>query len=274
VSTSTLPAAAAPRQVRTTLGVPNVIRSEWTKLRSVRSTYWTAFIAFFVSVGITVLASSELVHNFARERDHLDGFDAANFSLQSLYAAQIALGTLGVLTITGEYATGMIRTTLTSVPQRRSVIALKALVYGLAMLVIGEIMSFAAFGIGQAILHQKHIGVSLSDPGVFRVVFGGGLYLTTVGMLAFGLGALLRRTAAGLATFFGVLFLPSALIDLLPNSWRANAIKFAPANAGTQILNRNRVHEMLGPWQGLGMLALYAAIILLGALYLVGRRDA
>ena len=274
MSTSTLPAASSPRQVRTTLGVPNVIRSEWTKLRSVRSTYWTAIVALLVSVGITVLGCAEMVHNFARESDHLVGFDAANFSLQSLYAAQIALGTLGVMTITGEYATGMIRTTLTSVPQRRAVIALKALVYGLAMLVIGEIMSFAAFGIGQAILHEKHIGVSLSDPGVVRVVFGGGLYLATVGMLAFGLGALFRRTAAGLATFFGVLFLPSALIDLLPNSWRANAIKFAPANAGTQILNRNRVHEMLGPWQGLGMLALYAGIILLGALYLVGRRDA
>jgi ABC-2 type transport system permease protein len=274
VSSATLPAAAAPREARTTIGVGNVIRSEWTKLRSVRSTYWTAIVALLVGVGIAVLGCAEMVHNFARERDHLIGFDAANFSLQSLYAAQIALGTLGVLTITGEYATGMIRTTLTSVPQRRAVIALKALVYGLAMLVIGEIMSFAAFGIGQAILHEKHLGVSLSDPGVLRVVFGGGLYLTTVGLLAFGLGALLRRTAAGLATFFGVLFLPSALIDLLPNSWRADAIKFAPANAGTQILNRTRVHDMLGPWQGLGMLALYAGIILLGALYLVGRRDA
>jgi ABC-2 type transport system permease protein len=257
-----------------TLGVSNVIRSEWTKLRTVRSTYWTAIIAAIAAIGITILGSAELVHNFASEQFRLDGFDAANFSLQGLYAAQIALGALGVLTITGEYATGMIRTTLTSVPQRRAVIALKGLVYGVAMLVVGEAMSFAAFGIGQAILHQKHIGVSLSDHDVLRVVAGGGLYLTAVGMLAFGLGALLRRTAGGLASFFGVLFLPSALIDLLPNAWRAEAMKFAPANAGTQILSTHKVQGMLGPWQGLGMLALYAAVILLGALFLLGRRDA
>jgi ABC-2 type transport system permease protein len=255
-----------------TIGLANVVRSEWTKLRTVRSTYWTAIAAVVATVGIAVLGASEYVHNF--DPRNLEGFDAANFVLQGLYVAQIALGALGVLTITGEYATGMIRTTLTSVPQRRVVIAVKGLVYLVAMLVIGEIVSFATFGIGQAILHLKHAGVSLSDPGVLRVVIGGGLYLTSVGLLAFALGTLVRRTAGALASFFGVLFLPSALIDLLPNSWRADAIKFAPANAGTQILNTYRVHDMLGPWQGLGVLTLYGIVILLGALYLLGRRDA
>jgi ABC-2 type transport system permease protein len=255
-----------------TIGLANVVRSEWTKLRTVRSTYWTAIAAVVATVGIAVLGASEYVHNFAPK--NLEGFDSANFILQGLYVAQIALGALGVLTITGEYATGMIRTTLTSVPQRRVVIAVKGLVYLVAMLVIGEIVSFATFGIGQAILHLKHAGASLSDPGVLRVVIGGGLYLTSVGLLAFALGTLVRRTAGALASFFGVLFLPSALIDLLPNSWRADAIKFAPANAGTQILNTDRVHGMLGPWQGLGVLTLYGVVILVGALYLLGRRDA
>jgi ABC-2 type transport system permease protein len=260
-----------PREADT-IGLLNVVRSEWTRLRTVRSTYWTAIAAVVATVGIAVLGASEFVHNF--DPRNLEGFDAANFVLQGLYVAQIALGALGVLTITGEYATGMIRTTLTSVPQRRVVIAVKGLVYLVAMLVIGEIVSFATFGIGQAILHLKHAGVSLSDPGVLRVVIGGGLYLTSVGLLAFALGTLVRRTAGALASFFGVLFLPSALIDLLPNSWRAGAIKFAPANAGTQILNTYRVHDMLGPWQGLGVLTLYGIVILLGALYLLGRRDA
>jgi ABC-2 type transport system permease protein len=254
------------------IGFGNVVRSEWTKLRTVRSTYWTAIAAVVATVGVAVLGASEYVHNF--DPRNLEGFDAANFVLQGLYVAQIALGALGVLTITGEYATGMIRTTLTAVPQRRVVVALKGLVYLLAMLVIGELVSFTTFGIGQAILHLKHVGVSLSDPGVLRVVIGGGLYLTSVGLLGFALGTLVRRTAGALASFFGVLFLPSALIDLLPNSWRADAIKFAPANAGTQILNTHRVHEMLGPWQGLGILTLYGFAILLGALYLLGRRDA
>jgi ABC-2 type transport system permease protein len=254
------------------IGLANVVRSEWTKLRTVRSTYWTAIAAVVATIGVAVLGASQFVHNF--DPRNLEGFDAANFVLQGLYVAQIALGALGVLTITGEYATGMIRTTLTAVPQRRVVVALKGLVYLCATLAIGEIVSFTTFGIGQAILHQKHAGVSLSDPDVLRVVIGGGLYLASVGLLGFALGTLVRRTAGALASFFGVLFLPSALIDLLPSSWRADAIKFAPANAGTQILNTHRVQDMLGPWQGLGMLTLYGFALLLGALYLLGRRDA
>ncbi len=255
-----------------TIGLPNVVRSEWTKLRTVRSTYWTAIAAALGTIGIAVLGATEYVRNFTP--DKVEGFDAANFILQGLYLAQIALGALGVLTITGEYATGMIRTTLTAVPQRRVVIALKGFVYLVAMVIIGEILAFSTFGIGEAILHLKHAGASLSDPNVLRVVIGGGLYLASVGLLAFALGTLVRRTAGALASFFGVLFLPSALIDLLPSSWRADAIKFAPANAGTQILNTHRVHDMLGPWQGLGMLTLYGLVILLGALFLLGRRDA
>lgn len=109
-----------------TIGLTNVVRSEWTKLRTVRSTYWTAVAAVLATIGIAVLGSTQYVRNF-RPGD-LEGFDAANFVLQGLYVAQIALGALGVLTITGEYATGMIRTTLTAVPQRRVVIALKGLV--------------------------------------------------------------------------------------------------------------------------------------------------
>lgn len=256
----------------TSIGLANVTRSEWTKLRTVRSTYWTAIVAVLATIGIAVLGAVEYVHNFRPE--NLEGFDAANFILQGLYLAQVVLGALGVLTITGEYATGMIRTTLTSVPQRRVVVAVKGFVYLVAMFVIGEVISFTTFGIGEAILHLKHAGVSLGDPHVLRVVFGGGLYLTAVGLLGFALGTLVRRTAGALATFFGVLFLPSALIDLLPNSWRADAIKFAPANAGTQILNTYRNHDMLGPWSGLAVLVLYGGVILLGALYVLGRRDA
>jgi ABC-2 type transport system permease protein len=255
-----------------TLGVSNVIRSEWTKLRTVRSTYWTAIAAVFATIGIAILGAPEYIRHFAPK--NLEGFDAANFILQGLYLAQVALGALGVLTITGEYATGMIRTTLTAVPQRRAVVALKAFVYLVATFVIGELISFTTFGVGEAILHARHAGVSLHDPQVLRVVFGGGLYVTSVGLLAFGLGVLVRRTAGALATFFAVLFLPSSLVDLLPQTWRSTALEFAPANAGTQIINLHRAHDMLGPWAGLGMLTLYGGVILLGALFLLGRRDA
>jgi hypothetical protein len=261
-------AIAAP----TRIGVPNVLLSEWTKLRSLRSTYWTAFAAVLAAIGIAILGCASFVQHFAPS--DVIGFDAAAFSVQGLYAAQILVGALGVLTISGEYATGMIRTTLTSVPQRRSMLALKGAVYTAAALVLGEIASFAAFGIGQAILHEKGAGVSLADHNVLRAVIGGGLYIAVVGLLAFGLGALVRRTAGALATFFAVLFLPSALIDLLPSSWHDTVMKFAPANAGTQIMSLHRQHDMLSAWNGLGVLALYAVVITGLALYFVRRRDA
>jgi hypothetical protein len=256
----------------TTIGVPNVLLAEWTKLRSLRSTYWTAIAAVVAAIGIATLGCVSFVPHI-KPKDVI-GFDAANYSVQGLYAAQILLGALGVLTISGEYATGMIRTTLTSVPQRRSVLALKGAVYTAAALALGEIASFGAFGVGQAILHEKGAGVSLSDHNVLRVVVGGGLYMAVVGLLAFGLGALVRRTAGALATFFAVLFLPSALIDLLPSGWHDTVMKFAPANAGTQILSLHRQHDMLSAWNGLGVLALYAVVITGAALYFVGRRDA
>ena len=166
-----------------TIGWANVVQSEWTKLRTVRSTYWTAIAAALATIGIAVLGAAQYVHTF--NPSNLEGFDAANFVLQGLYVAQIALGALGVLTITGEYATGMIRTTLTTVPQRRVVVALKGLVYLVAIVIVGEVLSFATFGIGQAILHASTRRASLSDPGVLRVVVGGGLYLASVGLLAF-----------------------------------------------------------------------------------------
>jgi ABC-2 type transport system permease protein len=271
MTTATLPPRAVDGRFAT-IGLGNVARSELTKLRSVRSTYWTAIVAVLITIGIAVLGTTSFVHHMSPS--DLNGFDAPNFVLQGLYAAQLALGALGVMTITGEYATGMIRTTLSSVPQRRTVVSTKGLIYLAAIFVIGELTSFATFAIGQAILKQKHAGVGLFDHDVLRVVIGGGLSVTAVGLLACAIGTLVRRTAGALSTFFAVLFLPSALIDLLPSSWRADAIKFAPANAGTQILNTHRVHGMLGPWQGLGMLTLYGVVILLGALYLLDRRDA
>lgn len=272
MTTATLPPRAADHGEFATVGLGNVARSEWTKLRTVRSSYWTAIFAAVATVAIAIIGATQYDRSFTPK--NLEGFDAANFILQGLYLAQIALGVLGVMTITGEYATGMIRTTLSSVPQRRTVIAVKGFVYLVAILLLGELISFTTFALGQSILHSKHAGVSLGDHNVLRVVLGGGLYITSVGLLAFALGVLVRRTAGALATFFGVLFLPSSLIDLLPTSWHATAMKFAPANAGTQILNVHQQHDMFGPWAGLGMLTLYGAVIFLGALYLLDRRDA
>jgi ABC-2 type transport system permease protein len=256
-----------------TIGFPNLLRSELTKLRSVRSTYWTALAAAVASVAAGGVICARIAAEMTAGQLGRSGFDGTLTSLNGLYLSQIMLGALGVLTISSEYGTGMIRATLAAVPQRRAMLAAKGLVFGLAVLAAGEAMSFAAFGLGQALLSGAHAGASLSQPGVLRAAAGGGLYLTVVGMLGFGLGALIRHTAGALTAFFGVLFLPSALTDLLPVGWHEAVQKFMPANAGTQIITVLHTPGTLGPWAGLGTLALYAAVILAVATVVTGLRD-
>lgn len=253
-------------------GFGDVLRSEWTKLRSVRSTYWTMFFAVTVTVVVAVIVCAK----WAQDIRHSPGttVDATTISLNGLFLAQVAIGTLGVLVISSEYGTGMIRATFGAVPQRRIVLAAKALVFTIVTLVVGETLSFVAFWLGQAILHGAHAGASLSQPQVLRAVVGGGLYLAAVGLLGFGLGALIQHTAGALSAFFGVLFALSALADLLPTSWRNDVMPYLPANAGTQIFTVDRVHDALAPWTGLAVLCGYAAAAIGVAALLVTRRDA
>jgi hypothetical protein len=267
------PHAAVRPSRPTTIGFANLLRSELTKLRSVRSTYWTAAAAVAASIAVGGWICAQAAADIAAGHLGRGGYDTTLASLNGLYLSQIIVGALGVLTITSEYGTGMIRATLAAVPQRRAMLAAKGLVFGLAALAAGEAMSFAAFGLGQALLAGVHAGASLSQPGVLRAVAGGGLYLTVVGLLGFGLGALIRHTAGSLTAFFGVLFLPSALTDLLPVRWHEHVQKYMPANAGSQVFTVIHQPGTLGPWAGLGMLALYTAVIGAAALVVTGVRD-
>jgi hypothetical protein len=263
--------SAAPVERR--LGFANLLLSEWTKLRSVRSTYWTALFAALATVALGALVCARMAVEINNGKESLGGFDPTTFSLDGLLIAQVAAGTLGVLVISSEYGTGMIRATFGAVPQRVAVLASKAFVLALATFVVGEIISFAAFGIGQALLSNAHAGVSLTSPGALRAVFGGGLYLTGVALFAFGLGTVIRHTAGALSAFFGLLFAPSVIIDLLPSSWH-NAINYMPANAGTQILTVDRTTGSLSPWAGFGLLCGYAAVAIAIGAVLTVRRDA
>ena len=250
-----------------------MLLSEWTKLRSVRSTYWTALVAVLATIAVGALISHQQANEIISGKDSLDGFDATLTSLSGIYLAQVAVGTLGVLVISSEYGTGMIRATMTAVPQRRAVLAAKGIVFATCTLVIGELLSFAAFGIGQVMLHSAHAGASLDQPDALRAATGGGLYLTAVGLLGFGLGALIRHTAGALSAFFGILFATTALVDLLPTTWRNHVINYMPANAGSQIITVVPTRYALAPWTGLVVLCLYAAAALIGAAVLVTRRD-
>ena len=230
----------------TSVGFGNVMRSEWTKLRTVRSTYWTAVIAVLATVALGAVICARFATEIDNGKQSLDGFDPTLTSLNGIYLAQVAIGTLGVLMISSEYGTGMIRATFMAVPQRRLVLAAKAMVFAAATFVAGEGMSFAAFGVGQLILGDAHpptapkarVAAALGDPDVLRAVFGAGLYLTAVGLLGFGLGALIRHTAGALSAFFGVLFALTVLVDLLPSSLAQHADQLPAGQLGQPDLHR------------------------------------
>src|SRR5262249_1669259 len=224
----------------------DVLRGEWTKLRTVRSAYLTGVVSVLATIGVCVIVCVKWADDIRKSPG--DTLDPTLASLNGIFLAQVAVGTLGVMVISSEYGTGMIRATFGAVPQRRAVLAAKGLVFTTVVLVGGELLSFAAFGIGQAILHGAHAGASLGQPEVLRGVLGGGLCLAAGGLLGCGLGALIRHPAGALSAFFGVLFALTALADLLPTSWRNDVIPYMPANAGTQIFSVDRVHDALAPW--------------------------
>ncbi len=250
-----------------------IMHAEWTKLRTVRSTYWTAVITALAVVGVAAGSCAQWANTIGQNHDRLADLDPVTASLTGTYLGQLAIGTLGVLVITAEYGTGMITATLTAIPQRRTVLAAKALTFTAAALVFGQLVGFAAFTLGQAILSTQHAGVSLTAPGALRSAAGAGLYLAAVGLLGFGIGAAVRHTAGALATLFGLIFLPSALADLLPPS-KHYVIEYMPANSGSQVFTANPHPPALAPWTGLAVFCLYVLASLIAAVILTERRDA
>ena len=252
-----------------------VLLSEWTKLRTLRSTVWSLLAVLGFLIGFAILVPEVIVHHWPPEnaRDAAT-FDAVGASLVGGFFAQLAIGVLGVLIITGEYATGMIRATLSAVPKRIPVLWAKALVYGVTCLVVASVAQLSAFLIGQAILSTKDIDVGFGDPNVARVVLGSALYLTCVGLLGLGLGALIRNTAGAITSLFGLLFVVSIVVHFLPASWSDHIEKYLPSNAGTVITNLHPEPNTLGPWTGLLVCLLYAVVALVLAGVALVRRDA
>jgi ABC-type transport system involved in multi-copper enzyme maturation permease subunit len=249
------------------------LRSEFTKIRSVRSTYWTLLALVVVTVGFGALASWG-----AATHEHGPFFDATQRSLGGLYISQLIMGVLGVLVITAEYSTGMIRTTLSTMPYRGTIVAAKAVVFTVVAFVTGLITCFASFFLGQALLASHHLNATLGQPNVLRAVIGGALFLTASGLLGFGLGLLLRHTAGAISSVVALLFVISILINFLPQSWQVHVDKWIPAIAGTQIWTTVAAGPgstpMFSPWTGFAVFCGYAAIALLAGLVLFRKRDA
>ena len=203
-------------------------------------------------------------------------FDATQQSLAGLYVGQLVIAVLGALTITSEYSTGMIRTTLSVQPRRGVVFAAKALVFAAVTLVTGLIAAFGSFFVGQAILSSHHLSATLGEPNVLRAVIGGALFLTACGMLAYGLGAILRHTAAAISAAIGLLFVLTVLVQFLPHTWQNNVDKWMPALAGSQIWTTKATGgpDLFSAWPGFAVLAGYAAVAIIAGLVCFRTRDA
>jgi ABC-type transport system involved in multi-copper enzyme maturation permease subunit len=222
-------------------------------------------VAVAAMIGLGAIISSA-------QSGHDAGFDPVSTSLSGVLLAQLAVGVLGVLFVTSEYSTGMIRTTFTAAPQRRSVIAAKAAIFGAVALLVGTVASLATFLVGQTIMSTH--GVSLTSPGALRSVIGVGLYLGLLAILAVGLGTIIRSTAGAIAALFGLILVVPAVAQALPTSLRDSVDKYLPSNAGQAIFHTIRDTSTLSPWAGLAVFFLYAAAALAAGVLLVGRRDA
>jgi ABC-2 type transport system permease protein len=249
--------------------------TEWIKLRTLWSSYWTLLAAVIAMAGFGAL----LCAAYARYLTPASraALDPASYSQSGFLLAQLAIGVLGVLTITGEYATGSIRSTLAAAPQRVTVLAAKATVFTSAAFVTGLAASLAAFFLGQAIFAGIGIHVHLGAPGTLRPVVGAALYLAVFGLLSLGLGALIRRTAGAIAILIAlVIFLPIS-VGALPAVWQNDLNPYLPSVAGQAVIGHTKFTppgHLPPPWTGFAVFCGYAAATLIAAAIAFSRRDA
>lgn len=234
-------------------------RMEWIKLRSLRSTWWTfgAALAGAVAIAIAVGANSGD-----------PSADVTNNVLAGVAPGLLLIGVLGVLTMTSEYSSGMVRATLAAVPDRRVLLAAKAAVFGGVTLVVAEVTAFTAFLSGRAALPHRVPAPGLGDPGALRAVVLSGVGIALIGLFGLGLGALIRHSAAALAVYAGAVFVVGQLLVAVASS----AVNYVPLAIVSGSLSERRPD--LPPWSGLAILSLYAVLTLGAGGLLLTRRDA
>jgi ABC-2 type transport system permease protein len=253
-----------------------VLVSEFTKFRSLRSTMWTLLTAVVLMIGIGALFSAVTASQYhTLSAADKAAFNAVTSSLNGVTFAVVAFGVLGVLMTSGEYSTGMIRSSLTAVPRRLPVLWGKLAVFAGMIFSISLVASFISFFLGQALLNSHHLGVSIAAPGALRSVIGAALYITVAGLIGVCFGGLFRNTAAGIATFAGVFFVIPPLAGLLPASVSGHLTPYLPSNAGEVIWGGARgVTHALSPWTGFALLCGYAAVLIAAAAWRLRGTDA
>jgi len=298
VQLSTLPPATGRA------GLRGVLASEFTKLRSVRSTYWTLAALFIISVGVAAIAGAAITSNIHNNPANKAGLDATQSSLIAFFEfGQLVIAVLGALVITSEYSTGMIRTSLTAMPRRSVVYTAKLIVFTTVTLIFSVVTSFITFFVGQAMMSGTGVAASLfhtvtipqgavmtpSGPQfspstyaitpseVLTAIIGSALFVTVVAIIAYGLGAIIRHTAGAITAAIGLMFVIPIFVQFLPSNWRFDIERFFPDAAGRVLsvtIGQNSDPHLWSAWPQFGVTLLYAAVLVGIGGYLFSKRDA
>ena len=283
--TTITPQLAHPSQRAhsTSLSFGGVLRSEWIKLRSLRSTTWSYLIVIAISLGMALIMSLSMGDgmNGGAGASSMPAAEQVSLIVQSsvfgVFFGQLVAGVLGVLVISGEYSTGMIRSTLTAVPKRLPALAAKAVVLFVATFVVGLLADLGAYIVSSIVFAGIDVSASLTDPAVYLPILGGALYLALVAVFALGVGTVLRSSAGGIATVLGLILLVPTVLQMIPAEWAHDLIPYLLPSAGLGIFTSTTAEptaDAFGAWLNLLIVLAWVGASIAGAAVLLKRRDA
>ena len=283
ITTAPTRPGSQPADFGTNLTFGGVLRSEWIKLRSLRSTIWSYALVVAISLGMALLMSLSMVNgmNGGADAASAPADQQASFvvdaSVFGVYFGQLVAAVLGVLVISGEYSTGMIRSTLTAVPRRLPALAAKALILGAATFVVGAIATFSAFAVSSVAFAGIDVSANLLDPAVFLPLLGGALYLSLVSLFALGVGTILRSSAGGIAAVLGILLLLPTVLQMIPADWAQDLVPYLISIAGMNTFTSTTAEataDGFGVWLNLAIVLGWVAAAGIGAATTLAKRDA
>lgn len=255
----------------TTSYLGRTVKSEWIKLASIRSTWWTALAMVVMGAGFTTIICGVFANDIAAGSNDSPG----EFITQGLIFSQISAVVLGALVVTSEYGTGMIRSTLAATPVRAKVLVAKAIVLSGFLFVVGTATAFIGYFGGNAFFRNEGVGISLGDEHILRSMFGAGLYMAGLGVLAAAIGLLVRHTAAAISIVLALVFIIGQVVQLIPGTFGEWVMKLMPGNAGPGIVVPVSFGpHMLSPWTGFAVFVGEIALLGLAGYALFQKRDA
>lgn len=266
----------------TSLSFGGVLRSEWIKLRSLRSTVWSYVAVVVIVVGMALVLASSIAAGGGNAPDTLGGSAEAQAGLfvQSstvgVFLGQLVVAVLGVLVIGGEYSTGMSRSTFTAVPRRLPVLAAKTAVLFVVTFLVGLAATVLAFVASAAVYAPHDVSASLADPDVFMPLLGASLYLALVAVFSLGVGMMVRASAGGIGIVLAFLLVVPTILQLVPADWAQDIHPYLLATAGTNMFAPAEITgpEVLTTWEDLLVVFGWVAASLAGAATLLVKRDA